>query len=116
MEQPPLAAEELEVPCQRAPLAAELRIAGRGRAVVRPRLGLEDRAVAAAHDPAGQQDVVEQRIRWQRLEERAADGIDGAGRADGGGDAAPAPPGELLVAPAERGALPHPVAVWTRGA
>src|SRR6266851_3850058 len=115
MEQPPLAAEELEVPRQRAPLAAELRIAGRGRAVVRPRLGLEDGAVAAAHDPAREQDVVEQRVLRKRLEERAADGIDGAGRADGGVDAALAAPEELLVAPVERSAFSHRVAVCTGG-
>ena len=83
----------------------ELLSRRRRRSIDRTSRRVEQHPVASTHDPQRNQHIVENRVRRDRLEQRAADRVDGAGRADRGVRAALVPAHELLVAPVEAHAV-----------
>ena len=106
VEEPPLAAEELEFPGDRAHLPSELFLGRRRGPVVRARAGLKEHPVSLRGDPHGDQDVVEDRIVRNGLEEVPTDRVDGARGAHRRVHAGLVPANELLVAPVEAEPLP----------
>jgi len=105
IQKPPFPAKQLERAGDRPGLANELLASGRRRSVEGARPRIEQHAVASPHNPQRDQHIIENRVRRDRIEQRAPDRVDSAGGTDRGVGAALVPADEFLVAPVEADAV-----------